>query len=90
MLTSKCKTIFRWLGICFVSFLYLISVALFSFGHVQEKERMNFSSDKTVSVEYHVAMLADMQESMNAMYSAVLIGFPVCIILILIIFKRVR
>lgn len=90
MLTSKCKMVIRWLGICFVSFLYLIGIAIFSFGHVQDKEIMNFSSDKTVSIEYHVAMLADMQESMNAMYSAVLVGFPVCMILILIIFKRVR
>ncbi|EJS92194.1 Hypothetical protein Y17_4693 [Pectobacterium wasabiae CFBP 3304] len=46
--------------------------------------------DKTVSVEYHFAILADIQESMNSMYSATLIGFPISVILILIIFKKVR
>ncbi|KFF62522.1 hypothetical protein IW01_19880 [Pectobacterium brasiliense] len=90
MLTSKCKTFIRWFSICFVSFFYLISIALFSFGHVQDKERMVFLSDKTVPVEYHFAILADMRESMDSMYSAVLIGFPICMTLILIIFKKVR
>lgn len=90
MLTSKCKMVIRWLSICFVSFLYLMGVALFSFGHVQEKERMNLSPDKMVSVEYHSAMLADMQSAINDMYSAVFIGFPVSMLLILIIFKKIR
>ncbi|GKV76181.1 hypothetical protein PEC301645_30970 [Pectobacterium carotovorum subsp. carotovorum] len=51
---------------------------------------MVFLSDKTVPVEYHFAILADMRESMDSMYSAVLIGFPICVALILIIFKKVR
>ncbi|BES82958.1 hypothetical protein PEC302107_08970 [Pectobacterium araliae] len=51
---------------------------------------MAFLSDKTVSVEYHFAILADMRESMDSMYSATLIGFPISVILILILFKKVR
>ncbi|AOR60792.1 hypothetical protein C5E22_00230 [Pectobacterium parmentieri] len=90
MLTSKCKAFIRWGSIFLVSFFYLISIAIFSFGHVHDKERMVFLSDKTVSVEYHFAILADMQESMNSMYLATLIGFPISVILIMIIFKKVR
>ncbi|MFP1926783.1 hypothetical protein [Lonsdalea quercina] len=90
MLTTKCKALIRWGSILLVSFFYFISIALVSFGHVQDKERMVFLSDKTVSVEYHFAILADMRESMDSMRSVVLIGFPISVILILIIFKKIR
>ncbi|ACX85915.1 conserved hypothetical protein [Pectobacterium parmentieri WPP163] len=92
MLTSKCKTVIRWFSIGLVSFFYylLISVAALSFGHIHEKESMVFLSDKTVSVEYHFAILADMREAINVVFSAVLIGFPISMLLILLIFKKVR
>ncbi|MGK4329806.1 hypothetical protein ABVK36_13440 [Lonsdalea quercina] len=90
MLKINCKASIRWGSILLVSFFYFISIALVSFGHVQDKERMVFLSDKTVSVEYHFAILADMRESMDSMRSVVLIGFPISVILILIIFRKIR
>ncbi|OSN02240.1 hypothetical protein AU510_17005 [Lonsdalea britannica] len=90
MLTSKSKFFIRWLSIFIVCFLYFFSIAFVSFGYIQDNERMVFLSDKTVSVEYHFAILADMRGAMDSMRSVVLIGFPISVILILLIFKKIR
>lgn len=90
MLTSKSKFFIRWFSISIVYFLYFFSIAFVSFGYIQDNERMVFLSDKTVSIEYHFAILADMRGAMDSMRSVVLIGFPISVILILLIFKKIR
>lgn len=90
MLTSKSKFFIRWFSISIVCFLYFFSIAFVSFGYIQDNERMVFLSDKTVSIEYHFAILADMRGAMDSMRSVVLIGFPISVILILLIFKKIR
>lgn len=91
MLRSKSKTAIRWFSIVIVSFFYylLIAIASLSFGHIHEKESMLFA-DKTISIEYHRASLDAVLEATNVVYWAAIIGFPVCMILILIIFKKIR
>lgn len=54
-----------------------------------DKDIMYFS-EKTISVEYHRASLEIMQEHTNSVYLAAFIAFPICVALILIIFKKVR
>lgn len=92
MSTNRIKTFIRWAGMSFVVLAYYFSLGLaaLSFSHVDEKESMVFLSDKTVTVEYHKAILMDVNEAVNTVFSTAMIGFPVGVILILIIFKKIR
>lgn len=92
MLTNKLKTFIRWFGMFFVllSYYFSLGVAALSFSHIDEKESMVFLSDKTVTIEYHKAILAAMNESVNTVFSTAMIGFPIGVFLILIIFKKIR
>jgi hypothetical protein len=92
MSTSRFKTFIRWAGISFVVLAYYFSLGLsaLSFSHIDEKESVVFLSDKTVTVEYHKAILIDMYEAVNTVFGTAMIGFPIGVILILIIFKKIR
>ncbi|QTL95332.1 hypothetical protein [Aeromonas jandaei] len=92
MLTNKWKTFIRWFGMFFVllSYYFSLGVASLSSSHVDEKESMVFLSDKTVTIEYHKAILAAMNESVNTVLSTAVIGFPIGVFLILVIFKKIR
>jgi hypothetical protein len=92
MLTNRFKAFIRWVGMSFVVFAYYLSlgVAALSFSHIDEKESMVFLSDKTVTIEYHKAMLAAMAEATNTVFNTAIFGFPIAVILILIIFKKIR
>lgn len=88
---NKARTILRWAAITFVFVGYYLwlGFASLSFGHIHEKESMLFA-EKVVTIEYHKASLAAMQEATSTVFDAALIGFPICVILILFIFKKVR
>ncbi|QHP56544.1 hypothetical protein EH204_00225 [Pectobacterium carotovorum subsp. carotovorum] len=87
MLTSECKTVMRWGGIALVSFAYYLWLFLAIFP-LDDKSPM--LQDKVVTIEYHEAVIANIYKATDNVIAVALIGFPVCMILILIIFKKVR
>lgn len=92
MSINRFKTVIRWAGISFVILAYYFSLGLaaLSFSHIDEKESMVFLSDSTVTVEYHKAILMDMEAAVNTVFNTAMIGFPIGVALILLIFKKVR
>ncbi|MGM3159172.1 hypothetical protein ACS25C_00090 (plasmid) [Dickeya undicola] len=88
MLTSKCKAFIRWFSIVLVSIFYYLLVG--GVGAISFDKDIMYFSEKNISVEYHRASLDMMQEHTNAVYLAAFIAFPICVALILIIFKKVR
>ncbi|WDF99046.1 hypothetical protein PSR30_00235 [Pectobacterium carotovorum subsp. carotovorum] len=87
MLTSECKTVMRWGGIALVSFAYYLWLFLAIFP-LDDKSPM--LQDKVVTIEYHEAVIENIYQATDNVIAVALIGFPVCMILILIIFKKVR
>ncbi|GKW38670.1 MULTISPECIES: hypothetical protein [Pectobacterium] len=87
MLTSECKTVMRWGGIALVSFAYYLWLFLAIFP-LDDKSPM--LQDKVVTIEYHEAVIENIYKATDNVIAVALIGFPVCMILILIIFKKVR
>ncbi|WP_233980850.1 hypothetical protein [Pectobacterium versatile] len=87
MLTSECKTVMRWGGIALVSFAYYLWLFLAIFP-LDDKSPM--LQDKAVTIEYHEAVIENIYKATDNVIAVALIGFPVCMILILIIFKKVR
>lgn len=90
-LTSKWKAVIRWGGIASVILAYYLwlAMAILSFGHIDEKESVGLS-DKVVSTEYHQAIIQSIYHATDNVIEVAYLGFPVGMILILIIFKRVR
>ncbi|KHS80861.1 hypothetical protein RC84_17305 [Pectobacterium carotovorum subsp. carotovorum] len=88
MLTSKCKSFIRWVSIALVSLFYYLLVG--GVGAISFDKDIMYFSEKIISVEYHRASLEIMQEHTNSVYLAAFIAFPICVALILIIFKKVR
>ncbi|MCA6928867.1 hypothetical protein, partial [Pectobacterium versatile] len=84
MLASECKTVMRWGGIALVSFAYYLWLFLAIFP-LDDKSPM--LQDKVVTIEYHEAVIANIYKATDNVIAVALIGFPVCMILILIIFK---
>ncbi|MGI2094493.1 hypothetical protein ACRN96_18145 [Shewanella oncorhynchi] len=91
MLISNGKTILRWVCITlvFISYYLWIGIASLSFGHIDEKESMMFSGD-TVTAEYHRAIIDSVYQATNTVFEVAILGFPIGVVLILIIFKKVR
>ncbi|KAA3665622.1 hypothetical protein H0261_18505 [Pectobacterium versatile] len=87
MLTSECKTVMRWGGIALVSFAYYLWLFLAIFP-LDDKSPM--LQDKVVTIEYHEAVIENIYKATDNVIAVALIGFPVCMSLILIIFKKVR
>ncbi|MFM5617482.1 hypothetical protein EHZ47_00225 [Aeromonas jandaei] len=84
------KAVLRWLGISvvFLGYYFWVAVAVFSYSHIDEKESVVLSD--TVTTAYHRAILQSVYEANNTVLEAVFYGFPVSVILILLIFKYVR
>lgn len=91
MLTSKAKAIIRWMGICLVALSYYawLGLAILSFGHIDEKESMRLS-EKVVTEGYHQAIVKSIYHAADNVIEVASIGFPIAVILILIIFKKIR
>jgi hypothetical protein len=89
--TSKKKAALRWAGIFTVTLSYYIwlAIAILSFGHIDEKESMRFLED-VVSEEYHQAIVKSIYHATDNVIEVASIGFPIGMILILVIFKKVR
>ncbi|MDF2415654.1 hypothetical protein [Aeromonas sp. 1HA1] len=90
MLTTKTKTIIRWSAIAFIflGYYFWLALASLSFGHISEKESVLLSGP--VSLEYHRAIIENINEATNIVFEAAILGFPICMFLILLIFKKVR
>ncbi|ASY75405.1 hypothetical protein BJJ97_05475 [Pectobacterium polaris] len=87
MLTSECKTFMRWVGITLVTFAYYLWIFLAIFP-LDDKSPM--LQEKVVTIEYHEAVIENIYKATDNVLEVALIGFPVCMTLILIIFKKVR
>lgn len=89
--TSKKKAALRWAGIFIVTLSYYIwlAIAILSLGHIDEKESMRFLED-VVSEEYHQAIVKSIYHATDNVIEVASIGFPIGMILILVIFKKVR
>ncbi|MEI7238865.1 MULTISPECIES: hypothetical protein [Pectobacterium] len=87
MLTSECKTVMRWGGIALVTFVYYLWLFLAIFP-LDNKGDMPLG--KVVTIEYHEAVIENIYKATDNVLEVALIGFPVCMTLILIIFKKVR
>ncbi|WP_233973634.1 hypothetical protein [Pectobacterium versatile] len=87
VLTSECKTVMRWGGIALVSFAYYLWLFLAIFP-LDDKSPM--LQDKVVTIEYHEAVIENIYKATDNILEVALIGFPICVALILIIFKKVR
>lgn len=89
--TSKKKAALRWAGIFIVTLSYYtwLAIAILSFGHIDEKESMRFLED-VVSEEYHQAIVKSIYHATDNVIEVASIGFPIGMILILVIFKKVR
>lgn len=91
MLTNNCKFFIRWGCISLIVIIHYVWLFLILLGssHISDKESMLFA-DKTVTIEYHKAILESAFESMGHVVDIAFYGFPVSIIMILIIFKKIR
>jgi len=89
-MTSKTKTLLRWVGICIVSLCYFTGLALatFSFSAFSENESMQFSNPIPLN-EYHASIDSILQAT-DIVFDAAIYGFAICVPLILLIFKKVR
>ncbi len=89
-MTSKTKTLLRWVGICIVSLCYFTGLALatFSFSAFSENESMQFSNPVPLN-EYHASIDSILQAT-DIVFDAAIYGFAICVPLILLIFKKVR
>ncbi len=87
MLTSECKAVLRWGGIALVTFAYYLWLFLAIFPLDNKGDLL---LGKVVTIEYHEAVIDNIYKATDNVISVALIGFPVCVCLILIIFKKVR
>lgn len=89
-MTSKTKTLLRWVGICIVSLCYFTGLALatFSFSAFSENESMKFSNPVPLN-KYHASIDSILQAT-DIVFDAAIYGFAICVPLILLIFKKVR
>lgn len=90
MLSSKAKTVIRWLSIAIVciGYYFWLGLASLSFGHISEKESVLLSGP--ISLEQHRAVVASVMDATNVVFDAAMWGFLICVPLILIIFNKVR
>lgn len=90
-LTSKWKTVIRRCGIASVviSYYLWLAMAILSFAHIDEKESIP-TAEKFISLEYHQAIIDSIYRATDNVINVALIGFPVSVILIIVIFKKVR
>lgn len=90
-LTNKTKAILRWGGIFLISFFYYVwlALAILSFGHIDEKESMRLA-EITVTEEYHQAIIKSIYHATDNVIDVASMGFPIAVIIILVIFKKVR
>lgn len=90
MLSSKAKTIVRWSSIAIVCIGYYLwlGLASLSFGHISEKESVLLSGP--VTLEYHRSIIESLSEATNGLFDVAVFGFPICMLLILFIFHKVR
>ncbi|AXW86310.1 hypothetical protein AU509_14585 [Lonsdalea britannica] len=88
MLTSKSKTFIRWFSISLSFLFYYLLVG--GVGAISFDKDIMYSSEKNISIEYHNAIVELMQEHIDSIYWASFIAFPICMIMILLIFKKIR
>lgn len=90
-LTSKWKTVIRRCSITFVILAYYLwlAMAILSFGHIDEKESIP-TSERLISLEYHQAIIDSIYRATDNVINVALIGFPIAVALIIVIFKKVR
>ncbi|WP_139824124.1 hypothetical protein [Lonsdalea britannica] len=87
MLTSKCKTVIRWGGIALVIFTYYLWLFLAIF---PLDDKGGLLLGKVVTIEYHEAVIENIYQATDNVIAVASMGFPVCLILILIILKKIR
>lgn len=85
------KSVIRRVGVVLVILAYYLwlTMAILSFGHIDDKESMILSS-KSVSVEYHKAIIDSIYHATDNIIDVALVGFPICVCLIVFILKKVR
>lgn len=90
MLSSQVKTIIRWALILIVGlgYYFWLGLAYLPFDNISEKESVLLL--RPISLEQHRAILESVMDATNTVYSAAFWGFLVCVILILLIFSKVR
>ncbi|NJI08724.1 hypothetical protein [Aeromonas veronii] len=90
MLSSQVKTIIRWASILIVGlgYYFWLGIVYLPFGNISEKESVLLSGP--ISLEQHRAILENVMDATNTVYSTAVWGFLVCVSLILLIFSKVR
>lgn len=88
MLKNKYKTLIRWICISFSFLFYYFVVGVV--GAISSDKDIVYFTEKNISIEYHRASMEIMQEHVNLICWASFISFPVCMIMILFFFKKIR
>ncbi len=89
-LTSRSKTILRWGGIALVFIIYSIALMLPVFDFGLTIKYNGVPSTGTMEVHLCEAIVNDLSRSFDNLFITAFAGTAICVVLVLLIFKKVR
>lgn len=88
-LTSSTKTLLRWGGICIVCVGYFLGLFVASQAFAVFSENQTLASNPVPLKEYYQA-IDSLAQATKGVFDAAIYGFVIGVLLILLIFKKVR